>query len=163
MPGDPLLLVAANVLELVVGVGVVLALGLANDLRAFAARVGLAYGLGLALTGILDATLALVGVAVGLPQLGLLAIASLLVGFLRRSRRSPVAQEALQASSSTLLAAGIAAITTALIALAAAAYAVTPLLKWDGWAIWGTKAQALYDFGSATGPLFTSPAYEGIQ
>jgi len=153
MPGDPLLLVAANVLELVVGVGVVLALGLANDLRAFAARVGLAYGLGLALTGILDATLALVGVA----------IASLLVGFLRRSRRSPVAQEALQASSSTLLAAGIAAITTALIALAAAAYAVTPLLKWDGWAIWGTKAQALYDFGSATGPLFTSPAYEGIQ
>ena len=163
MPGDPLLLLAANVLELVVGIGLVLALGLANDLRAFSARVGLAYGLGLAVTGILDATLALVGIAIGLPQLGLLALASLLVGLLRRRRLSPVAQDALQVPSSTLLAAGVAAITTALIALAAAAYTVTPLLKWDGWAIWGTKAQALYDFGSATGPLFTSAAYQGIQ
>ena len=163
MPGDPLLLLLANTLELLVGVGIVLALGLGADSRAFAARLGLAYGLGLAVTGMLDATLAVVGVAIGLPQLALLAVASLLLGLLRRSRtRQPQAAQ-LRAPSSTLLAVAVAAITTALVTLAAAAYVVTPLLKWDGWAIWGTKAQALYDFGSATGPLFTSTAYQGIQ
>ena len=31
-------------------------------------------------------------------------------------------------------------------------YEIRPLLEWDGWAIWGTKARALYEFGGATGP-----------
>jgi hypothetical protein len=163
VPGDPLLLLLANVLELIVGVGIVLALGLGADSRAFAARLGLAYGLGLAVTGILDATLAIVGVPIGLAQLGLLALASLLLGLLRRARMKHHGDEPVHAPSSTLFAAGVATITTALVTLAAAAYTVTPLLKWDGWAIWGAKAQAMYDFGSATGPLFTSPAYHGIQ
>jgi Dolichyl-phosphate-mannose-protein mannosyltransferase len=164
MSGEVLLLLLANVLELGVGLGVVLALGLADTLRAFAARLGLAYGLGLAVTGILDATFAIAGVAIGLPELALLAVGSVLVGLLRRSRRkSTDAQAAKPMAGSTLLALGIGAITAGLLAVAAAAYAVTPLSQWDGWAIWGAKAQALYDFGSATGPLFTSPAYQGNQ
>jgi hypothetical protein len=42
-------------------------------------------------------------------------------------------------------------------------YEVRPLLEWDGWAIWGTKARALYEFGGATGPVFTSEAYLPLQ
>jgi Dolichyl-phosphate-mannose-protein mannosyltransferase len=164
MSGEVLLLLLANVLELCVGLGVVLALGLADTSRAFAARLGLAYGLGLAVTGILDATSAIARVPIGLPELAVLALGSLLVGLLRRSQRTSTDPQAAEPrTGSTILALGIAAITAGLLAVAAGAYAVTPLAQWDGWAIWGTKAQALYDFGSANGPLFTSPAYQGIQ
>jgi 4-amino-4-deoxy-L-arabinose transferase-like glycosyltransferase len=36
-----------------------------------------------------------------------------------------------------------------------------PLYEWDGWAIWATKARALYEFGGAYGPVFTS--YPPVQ
>jgi hypothetical protein len=36
-----------------------------------------------------------------------------------------------------------------------------PLYEWDGWAIWATKARALYDFGGAYGPVFTT--YPPVQ
>ena len=42
-------------------------------------------------------------------------------------------------------------------------YEIRPLLEWDGWAIWGTKARALYEFGGATGPVFTNDAYLPLQ
>ncbi len=38
---------------------------------------------------------------------------------------------------------------------------VRPLYEWDGWAIWATKARALYDFGGAYGPVFTT--YPPVQ
>ena len=62
-----------------------------------------------------------------------------------------------------LIAAGTAGLAALLLALAAASFSVRPLFEWDGWAIWGTKAEALYFFGTATGPVFTGPAYAGIQ
>jgi uncharacterized membrane protein len=39
---------------------------------------------------------------------------------------------------------------------AARAFAVRPLVEWDGWAIWGLKARALYEFGGAFEPVFTT-------
>ncbi|MDQ3822867.1 MAG: glycosyltransferase family 39 protein, partial [Actinomycetota bacterium] len=40
------------------------------------------------------------------------------------------------------------------------AYAVRPLKEWDGWAIWATKAKALYEFGGVYEPVFTT--YEPV-
>jgi hypothetical protein len=39
--------------------------------------------------------------------------------------------------------------------------AVTPLLGWDGWAIWAPHAHALYVEGTTSGPVFTDPLYAG--
>jgi hypothetical protein len=164
VPGDPLLLLAANGLELAVGVGLVAVLGLGDGWRPLLPRLGLAYAVGLAVVGILDAELALAGVAVGLPQLALMALGSLLAGLLLRRGRTATAEQApLRVTGSGLIAAGTAGLTALLLGLAAASFSVRPLFEWDGWAIWGTKAEALYDFGIATGPVFTGLAYAGIQ
>ena len=37
--------------------------------------------------------------------------------------------------------------------------AATPLDQWDGWAIWGSKAHALYAGGDVWSPVFTEPEY----
>ena len=60
---------------------------------------------------------------------------------------------------------GAVALVVSLVLLghALATYRLRPLLEWDGWAIWGTKARALYEFGGATGPVFTSEAYLPLQ
>ncbi len=50
-----------------------------------------------------------------------------------------------------------------LLAHAWATYEIRPLLEWDGWAIWGTRSRALYEFGGATGPVFTSDVYLPLQ
>jgi hypothetical protein len=162
--GDPLLLLLANALSLGVGVGVVLAVGLGDGWRTLATLLGLAYGAGLAIVGILDATFALIGMAVGLPELALLTLGSLLVGLVRRRGRSgPPDRSSVSVPGSWALAAVLGTATALLLGLAGAAFVVKPLVEWDGWAVWGVKAEALYDFGSATGPVFTSPAYAGIQ
>jgi hypothetical protein len=157
MGGNPLLLLAANGLELAVGAGIVLALGLADTHRASLARLGLAYAVGLAAVGILGATLALVGVLLNLPELGVLALCSLAIGLYRRQLRPDPGRRRLGAGA--VLAGGVGLLTTLLLAVTAAAYAVSPLVEWDGWAIWGTKAQALYDFGGAAGPVLSSTMY----
>jgi hypothetical protein len=50
-----------------------------------------------------------------------------------------------------------------LLAHAWATYEIRPLLEWDGWAIWGTRSRALYEFGGANGPVFTSDVYLPLQ
>ena len=163
--GNPLLLLAANGLELAVGIGVVVALGLGDRWRALLPRLGLAYGVGLAVVGIVDADLALAGVPVGLPELFLLAFCALLAALLRLRTRTapPVDRASVRFTGSGLVAVGTGAFTAVLLGVAAASYSVRPLFEWDGWAVWGMKAEALYYFGKATGPLFTSQAYAGVQ
>ncbi len=60
---------------------------------------------------------------------------------------------------------GIAAFVLALVLLAhaARAFAVRPLIEWDGWAIWAMKARALYDFGGVTHGIFTTQPYGPLQ
>ena len=50
-----------------------------------------------------------------------------------------------------------------LLAHAAHAYSVRPLLEWDGWAIWAMKARALYDFGGVAHGVFTTQPYGPLQ
>jgi hypothetical protein len=50
-----------------------------------------------------------------------------------------------------------------LLAYALVAVGRRPLLEFDGWAIWGMKARALYQFGGTGTPVFTSDAYPPLQ
>ncbi len=157
-------LLVANGLYLAIGVGLLPLLRIARDRGELVARLPLAYLVGVAATGILVAHLALLEVAVGLVELVVLAAVVLFLGL----RRLP------EASNTALLAprepawsraVGAVALVVSLVLLghALATYRLRPLLEWDGWAIWGTKARALYEFGGATGPVFTSEAYLPLQ
>lgn len=137
-----------NVLELCVGLGLLPWLGLTPS--------PLAYAVGLAAVGIVSAHLALVGVAVGLPALAGLAAVSLVTGFLRRRPGRPSARGAVAALAAL-------AVPAVILAHAARAFAVKPLVEFDGWAIWATRAQGLYDFGGAATALFANAGYPKLE
>ena len=74
--------------------------------------------------------------------------------------RDPVAAELRfeqrQAFPRNLIALIAACVLVIVLVSAARSFAVKPLTEWDGWAIWGVKARALYEFGGAYGPVFTN-------
>jgi hypothetical protein len=156
-------LLFANALYLVIGTALLPLLRVARTGAELSARLGLAYMLGVAATGALSAHLALIGVPVGLVELVVLAV---LVGIpaWRRVRRlgpgpgtGPIAGH--------VPGPGPAAFVLALVLLAHAAhaYSVRPLVEWDGWAIWAMKARALYDFGGVAHGVFTTQPYGPLQ
>jgi hypothetical protein len=155
-------IVAAQLLYAAIGAGLLPVLRIAPTRGLLVRRIGLSYLVGVAAVGILAAHLALVDAPIGLVELVLLAVASLALGW-RRLRRSGerIGRPALRLRDSLEWAgAGLAAVASiALLVLlghAARAYAARPLKEWDGWAIWATKAKALYEFGGAYEPVFTS-------
>jgi len=162
-------LVFANALYLVVGVALLILLRVGRTRGEVAARLGLAYVLGLATIGILAAHLALVGIPVGLAELVVLALATGIPAWLR-ARHLPNPPNETSSPGDGWLATvsrviGVASFLVALvlIAHAARAYSVRPLLEWDGWAIWGMKARALYDFGGVAHGVFTTQPYGPLQ
>lgn len=150
-------LLVTQLLYLGVGAGLLPLLRIAPTRDAFTARLGLAYLVGVAAVGILAAHLALVDVPLGLLELTVLAALSLALGG-RRLRRAPRAVQRRRSFSRANVAAGAAAVAATLLLLvhAARTFAVRPLVEWDGWAIWGMKARALYEFGGAFEPVFTT-------
>jgi hypothetical protein len=155
-------LLAANVLYFCVGVGLLPLLRIASTRAELLERIPLAYLVGVAATAIVGAHLALVDVAIGLAELVVLAGVLLLVG-LRRVREGERPPADRDAPWSLAIGAAALVVTAALLGHAWRAYEVRPLLEWDGWAIWGTRARALYEFGGATGPAFTTDAYLPLQ
>jgi hypothetical protein len=152
-------LLAAQLLYLAIGAGLLPLLRIAPNSEVLGRRIGLAYLAGVAVTGVLAANLALVDVSIGLLGLSLLAALSLALGMATLKRAS--AGERLGRSHSTferasgVVAAAASGVLLVLLAFATRIFAVKPLTEWDGWAIWGVKARALYDFGGAHGPVFT--------
>jgi hypothetical protein len=158
-------LLAANLLYFAIGAGLLPLLRIARTTDELLERLPLAYMAGLAATGILAAHLALIDVPLGLVELVVLAAAALVLG-LRRLRGSEPTTSLLRAPDSVWSrAVGGLALLVAIVLLLHAwrTYEVRPLLEWDGWAIWGTRARALYEFGGATGPVFTENAYLPLQ
>jgi hypothetical protein len=153
-------LVAAQFLYLGIGAGLMPLLRIVSTSAQLVPRLGLAYMVGVAATGILAAHLALLDVPLGLLELSLLAAVSLALGGrrLRRLERGSIRTTRpgrLELAGAVV--AGAAALTTlVLLVHAARAFAVRPLKEWDGWAIWGLKARALYEFGGTYGPVFTT-------
>ena len=157
-------LLVANVLFFAVGLGLLPLLRIARTRGELLARLPLAYLAGTAATGIVAAHLALIEVPLGLAELVVLAGIVLLLG-LRRLRGADAVAVRLDRDETWSTAIGGAALLVAgvLVAHAWRTYEVRPPLEWDGWAIWGTRARALYEFGGATGPAFTTDAYLPLQ
>jgi hypothetical protein len=138
-------LLLANLLELVIGVGV------AALLRA---PLGTAYLAGLAVVGIVSAHLALVHVSFGWTGLALLAAAAVVVTWRVLPRRWAV-----PGRIGAWGVAGVAALVAFLVH-AWPTFAAKPLDDYDGWAIWGMKAKALAELGWADPALFAAAAAE---
>jgi hypothetical protein len=153
-------LLAAQLLYLAIGAGFLPLARIATDTRALGGRIGLAYLVGVAVAGVSAATLALVDLSVGLLGLSVLAVVSLALGAATLRRAHAQAKVARQRGVvdrlSGVVAAAASAVLVIVLAFAARTFAVKPLTEWDGWAIWGVKARALYEFGGAYGPAFTN-------
>jgi hypothetical protein len=161
MKGSLVGLLAAQLLYLAIGAGLLPLLRVAPSRALLLARLPLAYLVGVAATGVLAAHLALLDLPLGLLELAVLAAASLGFG-LRRLRGTSGGDLPAEPSAGpfpragALLGAGSVAAALLLLAHASRAYAARPLVEWDGWAIWGLKARALYEFGGTYAPVFTS-------
>jgi hypothetical protein len=159
-------LLVAQALYLAVGAGLLPLLRIAPTPALLLRRLGLAYMVGLAVAGILAAHLALLDVPFGLLGLGLAAFASVALGWWQLRRAAVDAPLRTRAPRSEIewvsLAVGVAAtaILGVLLIQAATAFAVRPLKEWDGWAIWATKAKALYEFGGVNDLVFAT--YEPV-
>ncbi|MDX6510314.1 MAG: hypothetical protein QOG81_2066 [Gaiellaceae bacterium] len=153
MSGSLVGLLYLQVLYLAIGVALLQLLGL----RGWR-RLGLAYMAGLAAVGLLAAELVLIQITLGLVELTLLALVVGVAAFLRRPR---VAVR--QSRTRDLLGLAPLAPLVALLGYALVTVGRRPLLEFDGWAIWGMKARALYQLGGTANPVFTSDAYPPLQ
>ena len=154
-------LALANALMLALGCGLMPALRLARTRRELLARLPLAYAVGLAATGILAADLAVVDVPVGRIVLAVLAAGSLALGL--RALPGGPRRSRTRIRPAELPALALLAVAAAFAVPAARLFGVKPLLEYDGWAIWATRARALYVFGHPAAPVFTDSAYPALQ
>jgi hypothetical protein len=155
-------LLAANVLYLAIGVGLMPLLRIAPSRDELIRRFGLSYVVGVAGTGILAATLALVRIPLGLAELAFIAALVLLLG-LRRLPQTAVARAPAEPLWSRIVGGSALLLAGVLLAHAARTFRIRPLLEWDGWAIWAMKARGLYELGGAESPVFTSESYPPLQ
>jgi hypothetical protein len=160
--GHILLLCLANVLMLAVGAGLLPLLRLAETPRDLLVRLPLAYAVGIAAVGVVAANLALVDVSVGRVGLPLLAAGALALGLPRLGWGRPVSLLP-RPPWRFVPAVAILLVSAAYLANAARLFAVKPLLENDGWALWGMRARALYEFGHPVAPVFTESWYPGLQ
>jgi hypothetical protein len=147
-------LVAANVLMLIAGLGLLPLLGVTRSWRELVARSGLAYLCGLVLAGIVAANLALVRVSFGWIGLFVLAVLTASVGTWRlRGSERPVWRR-----PGWIPLAG-SAVLLAVFVEYERAFAVAPLDRYDAWAIWAFKGRALYELGWADPVVFAGSEY----
>ena len=147
-------LLGANVLMLVVGLGLLPLLGVARSWRELVSRCGLAYLCGIVLVGIVSAHLALVHVAVGWLGLTVLAVCAVAAALwrLRRTKRPERKRPGLVDVAGTVT-------LIAVVVEYARAFRVAPLNRYDAWAIWALKGHALYAFGWADPVVFAGASY----
>ena len=140
---------------LALGAGALPALGIVHGPAQLRARLPLAYLVGVALAGIVAADLALLNAGVGVTELVVLTILVWLVAWRRLRGSSGRVTQRSKAGVWVGIVGGIAlALAFLLLAHVMHMLETRPLYEWDGWAIWATKARALYDFGGAYGPVF---------
>ena len=168
MTGSLAGLLVLNAIYLLIGIALLPLLRIVRTRRELYDRLGLAYVLGLATTSAVAAHLALIGVPMALGELTVVAFGVGIPGW-RQLRRLPNVPSPGPRESGRLevasLVVGVGAFLAALLLLAHAlrTFAVRPLVEWDGWAIWGMKARALYDFGGVAHGLFTTQPYGPLQ
>jgi hypothetical protein len=141
-------LLLANLLEIVVGLGVTTVLG---------APPGAAYLTGLALVGVVSAQLGLVHVSFGWIAL---AVAAAIAAIPIVHRRAWRVWRPGRGTPWTW--AGVVGLAVLLVR-SWPVFAAQPLNAYDGWAIWGMKAKALTDFGWVDPTLFAAKEAASAQ
>jgi len=158
---DVLRLVALNAGIAGVGALAVVTLGLRGSRTLVPTIAGLAPAVGLALVGLAATVGAMLGVDVT-PAAAAILASLVLLGLLLVARGRSTAPR-LRPVGSGLAGRAVEAIALVLLAglsLTMLRYAAaTALDQWDGWAVWGVKAQALYVAGDVWSPVFTEPEY----
>jgi hypothetical protein len=153
-------LLTANLLMLATGLGVLAATGLLR--RRALHMLGLAYAVGIATVGVVAANLALVPIAVGMGWLALIAGGAVAAGCFRLVRdRRPQERAGIRLGFPDALDALAIAAALALLVNATRAFAVKPLQEWDGWALWASRARALYEFDGVWDVVFADLEYGG--
>lgn len=149
-------LLLLQVVFLALGAGSLAAFGIVRTRAELRARLPVAYLVGVAVGGIVAAHLALIQAGVGVTEIVVLAVLVWLVAW-RRLRADGAAPRA------PYDVVGVLAFLVALVALAhlTRMLETRPLYEWDGWAIWATKARAVFEFGGAYSPVFTT--YPPVQ
>ena len=164
MTGDVVRLVLLNALFCAGGAGLMVTVRIAPTRRDVLSRLPLAYMIGLASFGMLGATLELISVPLGLIEVGVLAGACVGGGVLAllSSANGDLSTyvPAKGSRAAWILAAVLLLVSLVLIARAGHAWVVRPLREYDGWAIWGLKARALFEFGGVDESVFANPVYD---
>jgi hypothetical protein len=158
MSGSLVGLLYLQLLYVAIGAGLVQLLGIGGWRKLAGVRLGLAYLAGVAFVGVLAAELVLIQVSLGLVELTLLALVLGATAFLRRPRSSMREDGKRDLVGFAPLAALVVLLGYALVAVGR-----RPLLEFDGWAIWGMKARALYQLGGTDNAVFTTAAYPPLQ
>jgi hypothetical protein len=153
-------IVGANLLMLLLGCGLLPVLRLARTRRELLTLAPLGYAVGVAATGIIAAELAVMGVPVGRVTLAVVSLAVLGVALVRlpAGARRPRRPDLRRLPGFAVL-----LLTLAILVPAVRLFSVKPLLEFDGWAIWATRAKALYEYGHPVSPVFTDPVYPALQ
>jgi hypothetical protein len=150
-------LVVVNVAYAVVGVAVFVAAGWVSPAnRATWSRLGAAYLFGLVVLVIPASYLVLLGVPVGLTAVVVGAVAVLVAARRIWGSARPTWPKLRPSGLDTYGGAAITLGTLVLLCLALRTFAIRPLVEFDAWAIWASKARLLYqDPGIAAAVLRT--------
>lgn len=162
---DALRLTALNVAFAGVGLAVLLLAGIPLRRRWLPTAVGLAPAAGLAACGLAAALCAMTGVGVRVLPLALVVLVFLTAAaYLARRRRPGLGSLTVPRSGPVerILELVVLAVLVVLSVSIARLHAATNLDQWDGWAMWGPKAHALFADGDVWSPVFRDPAY-GMQ
>ena len=163
-PTDALQLLAANACFLVAGAGILRLLGFWRSVRDLLFVVAIAYMAGVAVVGVL----ATIGLSVGLSVSGpeVLVLCGLLgtAGFLRKPdvARRPTARPG-GAALVVSIAAAVALVGYLAVLLLVSYREPMGAVGYDGWAIWLTKAKAIYLLGGLDERVFAGQAYSSIN
>jgi hypothetical protein len=142
------LLLLVNAGYFLVGFAGLAALGWVTQERATWYRIGVAYPLGLGLVVIPASYLALLGLPVGQTAVGVSVVvgiaAAVRVGLWRRGSERVSRAVRSRPTAGGVVGAGLGVVLAVLLVYAARTFATRPILEWDSWAIWMTKARLLY-------------------
>ena len=140
-----------------------MAIGLIRSRAELVVRGGVALLAGMLIGGIVEAHLALVGFPISLTALAGIDLALAAVGAYMWPRSGGPEDARLPRRPSALIAPLALVVAAAELGHVAATAAVRPMIEWDSWAIWGTKARDIAATGSVDSNLFTNRAYDVIH
>jgi hypothetical protein len=154
----------ANLAYALLGVGLAASLGV-FDRRESVVVTGLISGaLGIATIGLVASYAALAGVAVTPTAMAVLVVVALAAGAWRLRQRRPwrsrgPASPPRRLSLDRVLGLVPALAIAAVLLAAARTMVVKPLVEWDGWVLWATKARVLYERPGEAAEILRDPFY----